>query len=405
MTESRGGSITMLAVVTAAAASIYLLLTIAAIISLFSSDLTLLSLHGKTRDGPDDRDDECNDDSPKRRLRVIIQPRRRLRRLYYYFIHDRRFTIHKRRFVDFYITGIIITLIVMLHFNWNYSINDTMTTTDARSSYSSDHHHGRMPRMIRPIYLLFAHLVRRYYECKWVHKSNSPMSLMHMAGYLLGLLHYICLPFIFLPSYYNYHAYDSNDCSICAITRDAVVDSNREVLFNISSCSKDDDVQQQYAILHKVMEILPIAGCFYFQYIQHIHHVILANLRKSKGGTGSGRQCSTTIYYSIPLGGWFHYISCPHYLSEIMIYFMLALLIHNNNLQKYNTLIDDKGNNEFYNLSLSILTIMHNFKHWILFLWVVINLSISANRTHDWYRMNFGLNYPQERKRLIPFIW
>ena len=84
----------MLAVVTAAAASIYLLLTIAAIISLFSSDLTLLSLHGKTRDGPDDREDECNDDSPKRRLIVIIQPRRRLRRLYYisYTIVDSPYT-------------------------------------------------------------------------------------------------------------------------------------------------------------------------------------------------------------------------------------------------------------------------------------------------------------------------
>ena len=402
----------MLAVVTAAAACIYLLLTIAAIISLFSSDLTLLSLHGKTRDGLDDREGECNDDSPKRRL-VIIQPRRRLRRLYYHFIHDRRFTIHKRRFVDFYTTGIIITLIMMLHFNWNYSINNTMTMTmtDAQSSYSSDHHHGRMPRMIQPIYLLFAHLVRRYYECKWVHKSNSPMSLMHMAGYLLGLLHYICLPFIFLPRYHNYHACDAYHYSTCAITPsnvDSNNNSNREVLsISNDSCSKDDDVQQQYTILDKVMDIMPIAGCFYFQYIQHIHHVILANLRKSKGGTtGSGRQCSTTIHYSIPMGGWFHYISCPHYLSEIMIYFMLALLIHNNNnLQKYNTLIDDKGNNEFYNLSLSILTIMHNLKHWILLLWVVINLSISANSTHDWYRMNFGLNYPQERKRLIPFIW
>lgn len=383
----------MMAAVVTAATNIYIFLTIAAIISLFSSDLTLLSLHGKAkRGGPGDlQQDEYKNDSPKH---LIFQQRRRRRlRLYYCFIHDRRFTVHKGRFIDFYITGIIITLTMILHFN-NYRT-----------------------RMMLPIYLLLTHLFRRYYECKWVHQSNSPLSQMHLAGYLLGLLHYICLPFILLPSYHHYQAAYANDCLTCAITRDAVVDSNNNSNNNnsnrevSSSCSKDDDVQQQYTILDSVVYILPIASCVYFQYIQHRHHVILANLRKSKcistrTSASSIHHFSTQIYYSIPMGGWFNYISCPHYLSEIMIYFMLALLIHNNNLQKYNFLIDDKEkNNEFYNLSLLILTIMHNFKHWILLLWVVVNLSISANRTHDWYRKNFGLNYPQERKRLIPFIW
>lgn len=378
----------MIAAVVTAATSIYLFLTIAAIISLFSSDLTLLSLHGKTkRGGPEDlQEDECKKDSPKH---LIFQQQRRLR-LYYYFIHDRKFTIHKRRFIDFYIAGIIIALIMILHFN-NY-----------------------LTRMMLPIYLLLTHLFRRYYECKWVHQSNSPMSQMHLAGYLLGLVHYICLPFILLPSYHHYQSAYANDCSTCAITREA--------LSIISSCSKDDDVQQQYTILASVVYILPIAGCVYFQYIQHRHHVILANLRKSKcissstrTSTSSIHHFSTLMYYSIPMGGWFNYISCPHYLSEIMIYFMLALIIHNNNLQSYkNTLVDKdyhdvrnwaKDDIEFCNISLVIVDIMHNLKHWILLLWVVINLSISANRTHEWYRKKFGFSYPQERKRLIPFIW
>jgi 3-oxo-5-alpha-steroid 4-dehydrogenase 3 len=399
----------MIAAGVTAATSIYLLLTIAAIISLFSSDLTLLSLHGKTRGRPDLHDDECKDDSPKH---WIFQQRRRRRlRLYYYFIHDHRFTIRKRRFIDFYITGSINTTLMLLILHFNYNAASTMTN-------------GR--RMMLPIYLLLTHLFRRYCECKWVHQSNSPMSQMHLAGYLLGLLHYICLPFILLPSY-NYHHNNAcaNDYLTCTITHDvddSNNNSNHEVLSISNSCSKEDDVQQQYTILDSVMYILPIAGCIYFQYIQHKHHVILANLRKNKGSSSSTRtstssihQFSSSMYYSIPMGKWFHYISCPHYLSEIMIYFMLALLIHNNNLQSYkNNLIDKeyhdvrnwaKDDIEFSNISMAIVDIMHNLKHWILLLWVVVNLSISANRTHEWYRKSFGLSYPQERKRLIPFIW
>jgi 3-oxo-5-alpha-steroid 4-dehydrogenase 3 len=404
----------MIAAVVTAATSIYLLLTIAAIVSLFSSDLTFLSLHGKTRGRPDLHEDECKDDSPKH---WIFQQRRR-RRLNYYFIHDHRFTIHKRRFIDFYITGSIITTLLILILHFNYNAASIMTRTDHYDIY-----HGR--RMMLPIYLLLTHLFRRYWECKWVHQSNSPLSQMHLAGYLLGLLHYICLPFILLPSYHYHHnnAY-ANDYSTCAITHDvddSSNNSNREVLSISNSCSKDDDVQQQYTILDSVVYILPIAGCVYFQYIQHIHHVILANLRKSKcisssTSTSSIHQFSTPMYYSIPTGRWFHYISCPHYLSEIMIYFMLALLIHNNNLQSYkNTLVDKdyyhdvrywaNDDIEFSNISLVIVDIMHNLKLWILLLWVVVNLSISANRTHEWYRKSFGLSYPQERRRLIPFIW
>ena len=153
-----------------------------------------------------------------------------------------------------------------------------------------------------------------------------------------------------------------------------------------SNGAKSFDIQQS-----TLLDIFSIIGCLYFQYQQYRHHVLLANLRKKI-------KKSESKSYSIPVGGWFEYISCPHYFSEIMIYVTFAILMHGNTTdlteqwKDTQTLFGDAN------------ATLHN-KHWILLVWVTTNLSISANRTHQWYIDNYGETYPQKRKCLFPFVW
>jgi len=98
--------------------------------------------------------------------------------------------------------------------------------------------------------------------------------------------------------------------------------------------------------------------------IQAICHVTLANLRPNKAGPT----------YAIPEGKFFDYVSCPHYFGEIIIY-----------------------------MSFVILTRGQSKLAWLIFCFVVENLTYSAMKTHSWYMMKFK-EYPPSRKALIPFI-
>ena len=75
--------------------------------------------------------------------------------------------------------------------------------------------------------------------------------------------------------------------------------------------------------------------------------------------------------YSLPRGDWFEYVSSPHYLSEILIYCGILML-------------------DPWNRCL-----------WMVLLWVIVNLSITATRTHVWYHRTFR-DYPLDRNALLP---
>ena len=281
--------------------ALYALLTVAAVTSLVSSTLKRLSSHGKTRSPTD----------------------------------GGRFTVPKQRFRDFYIVGIATCAVVS-------SSGDVAATASNRIVVT----------------LILLHLARRYHECARVHRSSSS-SRMHVAGYALGILHYLCLPFVLVT------------------TKDGDVTSRDE-----------SEIEKGRAFFF-------ILGCIFFQYQQHRHHLLLANLRARD-------RSASDPEYSIPIGGWFRFVSCPHYLSEIMIYFTLAKLGAEDDGSE--TMLGLNYVGPHSDLVHDILSALNQKRRWVLLIWVATNLSISAYHTHEWYRRHFR-SYPADRKRLIPLIW
>ena len=308
---------------------IYLLLTAAAILSLISPALHTLSCHGKTRISSFNK--------------FHYTDKNFFQRIWNLLLTSNVLTVKKSRFADFYVVGII-TTILLIH-RWN---SITIIETQLQ-------HHWL------PTCLLLIHLIRRLCECVWIQKSMST-SRMHIAGYLLGVLHYLCLPFVFIPAV-PYHELEQGS--------------------------------QDWRVISVIFRFMTILGCLYYQYQQFRHHVILGKLRRPNEISSSSGCIKNS--YRIPTGGWFDLISCPHYLAEIMLYLMFAIVLQ---IQASETKIIIQ--NSTMNGIVSMLCIN---RHWVVLLWVATNLIISASRTHAWYISTFGLAYPKQRRKLIPYLW
>lgn len=251
-------------------APFYVLLSVAAILSRRIEILKTLASHGKT----------CK--SPSKQC----------------------WWISKKCFVHFYLAGVL-SLLVATSWHWN-----------------------SQPLSL-PQVLLFLHLFRRIYECIYVHQSR-PTSQMHIAGYLLGVGHYIILPLVFFVA----RPTSATPSPILAL-------------------------------------IIGIAN-LWMQYEQYQHHLLLALLRTA-----------TSLTYPLPpQKRWFRYILCPHYLAEILIYLTWAILLQ----------LESPGmtRGETQHSMPSFLIFLLNtgrlYKHWFLFLWVTVNLSISSRNNYEWYK-------------------
>jgi 3-oxo-5-alpha-steroid 4-dehydrogenase 3 / polyprenol reductase len=250
-----------------------------------------------------------------------------------FFRTDGWFYVPKRYFSHFYLLGMVQLLLCA-----------SVRTKGPLSSSSS--HLGTV------WFLLGSHLARRYGECLCVQKW-TPQSRMHVAGYLLGIIHYLLLPLALCPD-------ESDDPLTTSYEKDA---RSRSRLVGRLAC----------AVL-----------CLYAQYQQHRHHGILAGLRSAPASSNS-----SSAMYSIPTGGWFRFVSSPHYLAEIVIYASLVVLA---------TLLADKG------LS-PVLSRRQYLRGCALLLWVIDNLIVSAIATHRWYLRRFPDEYAKlNRKAIVPYL-
>ncbi|MGK3747490.1 MAG: hypothetical protein ACI90V_014354, partial [Bacillariaceae sp.] len=114
------------------------------------------------------------------------------------------------------------------------------------------------------------------------------------------------------------------------------------------------------------------------------------------------RRTHTCTRYSFPpYQRWFRYVLCPHYLAEILLYLTFAIILeltiiqHENNdhadhsyyyYQQQQQISSKKyNNNNTISHMLFLFLLGRRYRHWTLFLWVVINLTVSALNSYDWY--------------------
>ncbi|KAK2166498.1 hypothetical protein LSH36_38g01036 [Paralvinella palmiformis] len=181
--------------------------------------------------------------------------------------------------------------------------------------------------------LMFIQTFRRLFECMFVSVySRSTINIIH---YIMGISLYTLFPL----------------CVLCEAPNLQTVTSN-----NI----KDD----LFIIRH-------IAGGVMFlvaSWQQNQIHRQFAALRKDDHGR------IKTLHHKIPEGGWFQYISCPHYLMELVIY-----------------------------ASFIVVAGPHHITLWTVFMFVVSNQLLSASLTHSWYKSTYK-DYPSRRKAIIPYL-
>ncbi len=118
-----------------------------------------------------------------------------------------------------------------------------------------------------------------------------------------------------------------------------------------------------------LVQACAVAVFLYAWYHQFVAHKILAALRLEPTAKSEGNPLTT---YRIPRGDWFNYVSCPHYLAEILMYASLAAILG-----------------------------WQNTTGLVIFAWVFMNQVVSALMSHFWYQDKFD-DYPRSRKAIFP---
>jgi hypothetical protein len=184
--------------------------------------------------------------------------------------------------------------------------------------------------------LLVIHLFRRLVECVLVH-SFSPRSIS-LHNLLLMWAYYIFMP--------------------VAIIIDLVLEF---VKASLNPNTAPLSISSIFSI-GVGLELFLIASV-----LQYSSHKILASIRNQS--TGASRYA-----YTVPKGGMFNFVSCPHYLAELLIYASFAIV--------------SRGTIG----SLLLLT------------FVSITMVSQGIKTHRWYLHIFSKEKLEGRKAIIPFL-
>lgn len=262
------------------------------------------------------------------------------------FVNGEFFLVPKKAFRQFYVWGLLVLSAA------------TLLATKMRSSATTA---SPPPPSLKvaSTALLYLHLCRRLYECTFVHKWRAT-SQMHLAGYLVGAIHYVWLPMVFIRL----------PCEECV--RNIVGDPLPNIFYEqYKGPLWLDNVE----VPPLVWRLPPILLCLWGQYQQYRHHVLLAYLRKPET---SQYKDKPTTNYSLPNDGWFVYVTCPHYLAEMLVYISFAILLAQEQVQ--------------------------GVRHYVVLFWVVSNLTLSALINYKWYKQNLPPEEMKGRKAIFPFL-
>jgi 3-oxo-5-alpha-steroid 4-dehydrogenase 3 len=95
---------------------------------------------------------------------------------------------------------------------------------------------------------------------------------------------------------------------------------------------------------------------------------------------------NTKTDYRLPVGGWFEWVTCPHYFAEILIYVAFAVLLE----------LEQHGSPQ-NRLWLRLRPVL-------LVVWVVTNLTLSAWQSHEWYVQHVADYARLGRSAIVPFL-
>ncbi|KAI0501064.1 hypothetical protein KFK09_019282 [Dendrobium nobile] len=286
-----------------------------------------------------------------------------------------KLTVPQRFFLHFYVIAVLLTTSLVLS-TWFYAYKKMTPLASEPLQFStiashltggshmlSIHKSTTFPmkrrfevwKIVLVLLMMEAQALRRLYETLYVF-NYGPSARMHVLGYLAGLFFYTAAPLSV-----------GSTCALEAINyvRSQIVE------FIVKGRSRMPDVE--------FFHWEPLKPLFYLGWCQwfgaalfvwgSIHqlrcHAILGSLREQRGADE----------YIIPNGDWFEYVSCPHYLGEIVIY--AGILLASGGFDP---------------------TV------WLLFFFVVSNLVFAAAETHRWYHQKFE-SYPPSRKAIMPWIY
>ncbi|XP_065830207.1 uncharacterized protein [Oscarella lobularis] len=172
--------------------------------------------------------------------------------------------------------------------------------------------------------LMLIQVTRRFYETVYI-SIFSPKAKIHIAAYLVGIAHYQGIGLsLALESY-----------------------AAKPSIFDL-----------------KWFQWAAVLLFIWASYHQHATFRILASLR---------RNSSDATGYYIPTGDWFRYVSCPHYLAELLIYTALITIARGSSI---------------------VL--------WLVYGFVLANQTLCAMQSHAWYRINKKCT--PAKYCLIPYI-
>nr|XP_010919154.1 polyprenol reductase 1 isoform X1 [Elaeis guineensis] len=286
-----------------------------------------------------------------------------------------KFTVPQRYFLHFYLVALVLTTCLVLC-TWFYAYGKMLPLSSESLQYSTIASHltggshvfsiHKVPvasvehkylvwRTVFVLLLMEAQVLRRLHETLNVF-NYSPSARMHIFGYLAGLFFYVMAPLSL-----------GSSCAPEALS----YAGGQIAQFIVKGRARMPDLEVHLWELLKPFIILGWcqwigAAIFIWGSLHQLRcHAILGSLRENKGADE----------YVLPHGDWFEYVSCPHYLAEIVIY--AGILVAAGGLD---------------------ITV------WLLFLFVVSNLVFAAAETHRWYCHKFE-SYPQSRRAIIPFIY
>ena len=285
-----------------------------------------------------------------------------------------KFAVPQKYFLHFYLVAVVLTTCLTVS-TWFYAYREMILVTTEPFQYStgtinltggphkiSGHKYHitsarqrlQVWRTVFVLLLMEAQVLRRLYETQNVF-VYSPTAKMHILGYLTGLFFYTAAPLSL-----------GSTCALEAL-RYLVVQITEFVIKGWTQLPVEFEWREMVKPLMDLGWCQWIGAAIFIWgwWHQLCCHAILGSLRKCRGAND----------YVIPHGDWFDYVSCPHYLAEIVIY--AGILVASGGLDA---------------------TV------WLLFLFVVANLIFAAAETHRWYRLKFD-TYPKSRKAIIPFIY